>query len=44
MARIRPHMFHDPGREFARLAERAAPDARVRVLGHGETLTMGRTA
>jgi L-ascorbate metabolism protein UlaG (beta-lactamase superfamily) len=44
MARVRAHMFHEPGREFARLAERSAPDTRVRVLGHGETLTVGRPA
>ena len=46
MTRIRPHMFHEPGQEFARLAERTAPDSRVRVLEHGETLTLtvGRTA
>jgi L-ascorbate metabolism protein UlaG (beta-lactamase superfamily) len=39
--RVRPHMFRDPGEEFARRAVRAAPDTRVRVLGHGETLTLG---
>jgi L-ascorbate metabolism protein UlaG (beta-lactamase superfamily) len=44
MQRIRAHMFHGPGREFARLAERAAPDTHVRVLAHGETLTIGPTA
>jgi L-ascorbate metabolism protein UlaG (beta-lactamase superfamily) len=44
MSRIRSHMFGGPGREFARLAERAAPDTHVRVLGHGETLTVGRPA
>ncbi|AGL19882.1 MBL fold metallo-hydrolase [Actinoplanes sp. N902-109] len=40
MGRVRPHMFHDPGTEFARHAARAAPDAQVRVLGHGQTLTI----
>jgi L-ascorbate metabolism protein UlaG (beta-lactamase superfamily) len=44
MAGIRAHMFHEPGREFARRAERTSPDTRVRVLGHGETLTVGHTA
>ena len=44
MARVRSHMFHEPGRQFARLAERAAPDTRVRVLAPGETLTIGRPA
>jgi L-ascorbate metabolism protein UlaG (beta-lactamase superfamily) len=44
MHRIRAHMFHEPGREFARLAERTAPDTRVRVLAQGETLTIGPTA
>ncbi|GIE93068.1 MBL fold metallo-hydrolase [Paractinoplanes rishiriensis] len=44
MTRIRSHMFHEPGREFARRAERAAPDTQVRVLDHGETLTIGRSA
>ena len=44
MTRVRAHMFHEPGQQFARLAERVAPDTLVRVLGHGETLTIGRTA
>ncbi len=44
MNRIRAHMFHEPGREFARLAERTAPDTRVRVLAQGGTLTIGPTA
>ena len=38
---VRPHMFKDPGEEFARHAARSAPDAQVRVLGHGESLTIG---
>jgi L-ascorbate metabolism protein UlaG (beta-lactamase superfamily) len=41
MGRVRPHMFHDPGAEFARRAARITPDAQVRVLRHGETLTIG---
>jgi L-ascorbate metabolism protein UlaG (beta-lactamase superfamily) len=44
MSRIRAHMFHEPGRQFARLAERTAPDTRVRVLAQGETLTIEATA
>lgn len=40
MARIRAHMFHEPGETFARLAARTAPDTHVRVLAHGETLTV----
>jgi L-ascorbate metabolism protein UlaG (beta-lactamase superfamily) len=44
MARLRTQMFSPPGLRFAELAARAAPDARVRVLAHGETLTVGRGA
>jgi L-ascorbate metabolism protein UlaG (beta-lactamase superfamily) len=44
MGRIRSHMFHDPGIQFVRHAELIAPDTRVRVLAHGETLTIGPTA
>lgn len=40
MDRVRPHMFHEPGAEFARQAARTAPDCRVRVLRQGETLTV----
>ncbi|MGA5304689.1 MBL fold metallo-hydrolase [Nucisporomicrobium flavum] len=40
MSRLRPHMFAEPGTEFARHAAMAAPDAEVRVLAHGETLTI----
>ncbi|GID95249.1 MBL fold metallo-hydrolase [Amorphoplanes digitatis] len=39
LSRIRPHMFHDPGTEFARHAARTSPDTRVRVLAQGETLS-----
>ncbi len=35
---VRPHEFHAPGREFARLAARRAPQVAVRPLGHGQTL------
>jgi L-ascorbate metabolism protein UlaG (beta-lactamase superfamily) len=41
LTRVRQHMFSDPGEEFARRAARTAPDAQVRVLDHGETLTVG---
>ena len=44
MGRVRSHMFHLPGARFAELAERVIPDTRVRVLGHGETLSIGRGA
>jgi L-ascorbate metabolism protein UlaG (beta-lactamase superfamily) len=41
LTRVRPHMFSDPGEEFARRSARTAPDTQVRVLDHGETLTIG---
>ncbi len=44
MTKVRQHMFRDPGEEFARHAERKAPDSQVRVLAQGETLTIGRPA
>jgi L-ascorbate metabolism protein UlaG (beta-lactamase superfamily) len=44
LSRVRSHMFHEPGQNFAALAAKAAPDSRVRVLGQGETLTIGRLA
>lgn len=44
MARVRSHMFREPGRQFARLAHRTAPDTRVRVLSQGESLTIGPPA
>jgi L-ascorbate metabolism protein UlaG (beta-lactamase superfamily) len=40
MSRVRRHMFTDPGTEFARHAATVAPHAEVRVLAHGETLTI----
>ncbi|MFI5936429.1 MBL fold metallo-hydrolase [Actinoplanes sp. NPDC051494] len=40
MGRIRPYMFSGPGKEFARHAAKLAPGAEVRVLAHGETLTI----
>jgi L-ascorbate metabolism protein UlaG (beta-lactamase superfamily) len=39
LIRFRPHMFHDPGTEFARHAARLCPDTQVRVLDQGETLS-----
>jgi L-ascorbate metabolism protein UlaG (beta-lactamase superfamily) len=44
MGRLRAHMFHEPGRRFAEQAALVAADTRVRVLGHGETLTIGPAA
>jgi L-ascorbate metabolism protein UlaG (beta-lactamase superfamily) len=41
LGRVRSHMFREPGEEFARAALRAAPETEVRVLGHGQTLTIG---
>jgi L-ascorbate metabolism protein UlaG (beta-lactamase superfamily) len=38
--RIRRSMFREPGAQFAEQAARVAPDAKVRVLAHGETLTI----
>ena len=40
MGRVRRHMFHGPGEEFAQHAARTAPDSQVRVLNLGETLTV----
>jgi L-ascorbate metabolism protein UlaG (beta-lactamase superfamily) len=42
MARLRLHMFREPGPRFAELASRAAPETRVRVLAQGESLTVER--
>ncbi|MBG0560256.1 MBL fold metallo-hydrolase [Actinoplanes aureus] len=38
--RVRRHMFDEPGARFAEHAARTSPDTRVRVLTHGETLTV----
>jgi L-ascorbate metabolism protein UlaG (beta-lactamase superfamily) len=38
---VREHLFSGPGNEFARIAERTAPDSQVRVLAHGESLAIG---
>jgi L-ascorbate metabolism protein UlaG (beta-lactamase superfamily) len=38
--RLRAHLFDTPGEEFARLAAQTAPESRVRVLAHGEQLSV----
>ncbi|WP_031509809.1 MBL fold metallo-hydrolase [Streptomyces megasporus] len=38
---VRPHEFHSPGDEFVRLAARAAPEAAVHRLEHGESVRLG---
>ncbi|WP_433826443.1 MBL fold metallo-hydrolase [Actinoplanes sp. CA-015351] len=40
IGRIRRHMFDEPGARFAEHAGRTSPETRVRVLTHGETLTV----
>ncbi|MEU3250723.1 MBL fold metallo-hydrolase [Streptomyces sp. NPDC006997] len=40
MDAIRPHEFHAPGDEFARLAAERAPGVSVHRLGHGERLRL----
>ena len=40
LTRYRRHMFDLPGEHFAEHAARSSPDTRVRVLAHGETLTV----
>jgi L-ascorbate metabolism protein UlaG (beta-lactamase superfamily) len=35
MSRVRPRVFHEPGREFAEHAKELAPDVEVRVLEVG---------
>ncbi|MEV0901775.1 MBL fold metallo-hydrolase [Actinoplanes sp. NPDC049802] len=40
MGRVRRHMFDEPGDRFAEHAARVAPDSRVRVLAHGERLSL----
>ncbi|CAL9586041.1 MBL fold metallo-hydrolase [Streptomyces sp. enrichment culture] len=41
MDAVRPHEFHAPGGEFARLAGRWAPGVAVHLLGHGESVRPG---
>ena len=43
LGRVRQHMFREPGDRFAEHAGRTAPDSQVRVLAHGETLTIRGT-
>ncbi|WP_250279662.1 MBL fold metallo-hydrolase [Frankia sp. Cppng1_Ct_nod] len=38
--RVRPDRFHEPGREFARLADEANLAVRVQVLAHGQSLAV----
>ncbi|MFI6348093.1 MBL fold metallo-hydrolase [Streptomyces sp. NPDC050560] len=38
MDAVRPHEFHAPGREFARIAGVRAPGATVHLLAHGESV------
>jgi L-ascorbate metabolism protein UlaG (beta-lactamase superfamily) len=40
LGRVRQHLFREPGARFAEEAARVAPEAQVRVLAHGETLTI----
>jgi L-ascorbate metabolism protein UlaG (beta-lactamase superfamily) len=40
MARVRPDRFHNPGPDFARICETAAPGTRVTVLAPGDSLTV----
>jgi L-ascorbate metabolism protein UlaG (beta-lactamase superfamily) len=40
LSRVRRHMFRDPGADLARRAAVTAPGTRVRVLAHGQTLTL----
>ncbi|MFF4645836.1 MBL fold metallo-hydrolase [Streptomyces sp. NPDC001389] len=40
MDAVRPHEFHAPGEEFARLAALLAPEVAVRVLTHGERVRL----
>ncbi|MFF4760776.1 MBL fold metallo-hydrolase [Streptomyces sp. NPDC001292] len=40
MDAVRPHEFHAPGDEFARLAAERAPGVAVHRLGHGESVRL----
>ena len=44
MSRVRPEMFSEPGREFARRAAELVPDVDVRLLGQGESTVVGAAA
>lgn len=37
---VRPHLFEGPGERFAQHAATCAPDTRVRVLAHGDSLAV----
>ncbi|GAB7052911.1 MBL fold metallo-hydrolase [Catenuloplanes indicus JCM 9534] len=41
MGRVRPHMFHSPGTEFARLTGELLPDVRTHLLAPGESAEIG---
>ncbi|MEU5513452.1 MBL fold metallo-hydrolase [Streptomyces griseoaurantiacus] len=41
MDAVRPHEFHTPGAEFVRQAALHAPDVRVHLLRHGESVRTG---
>jgi L-ascorbate metabolism protein UlaG (beta-lactamase superfamily) len=43
LGRVRQHMFREPGERFAGHAREVAPDSQVRVLTHGESLTIRPT-
>lgn len=43
LERIRPHVFHDPGEEFAQHARDLAPDVDVRVLPPGSSTAVTLT-
>ncbi|GEB52644.1 MULTISPECIES: MBL fold metallo-hydrolase [Streptomyces] len=40
MDAVRPHEFHAPGQEFARLAAGPAPEVAVHLLTHGESVRL----
>jgi L-ascorbate metabolism protein UlaG (beta-lactamase superfamily) len=40
MNAVRPHEFHSPGEEFARIAARLAPQVTVHRLRHGESVSL----
>jgi L-ascorbate metabolism protein UlaG (beta-lactamase superfamily) len=44
MSGIRQHLFAAPGEQFAREAAKTSPESRIRVLGQGESLTIGTDA
>jgi L-ascorbate metabolism protein UlaG (beta-lactamase superfamily) len=44
MDAVRPHEFHAPGEDFARLAARTAPSVAVHCLRHGESVRLADPA